>query len=205
MYRVFRAFFIGLYCVSSIASGTTAGPTDTIGNFGTVTYNVYRGERLNEEADYQELRSLGVQTVINLESLHEDDPGLCSHYGLNCVRFPIPLLGFPKLDKFFDYEMLEKAFQFLIDENHKNKKVYFHCHYGSDRTGALASAMTIRLNYCGDKSAHYDAGQVWEKVKSDLSAYGYHEALYKNLKSHIKSWVYSPPPWICAPPTESAE
>ena len=196
MYRVLRIVFI------SLVLSSTSFATSTIGNFGQVTGLVYRGERLNDEPDYQELARLGVKTIINLESLFEDDQKICSKYGISCTRFPIPLRGFPELDKNFDYKMLEKAFQFLIDENSRNKKVYIHCHYGSDRTGALVSAVTIRLNYCENKE-NYNADAAWDKVQSDLRTYNYHDFLYKKLKKNIKLWTYTPPDWICTHPTQS--
>ncbi len=196
MKYVWMIFFLAL-------SGIAYASNEPIGNFGVVAPNIYRGERLNEEADYQELQNLGVQTVISLEAILSDDQELCSKHGLNCVQFPISLLPLPYVDKLFDYEMLQKAFQFLIDQNQANKKIFFHCYHGSDRTGALASALTIRMNFCGKDN--YNADQIWTKVDQDLNTYGFHEFLYGDLKEHIYSWVYESPAWICAPPSESSE
>lgn len=167
----------------------------SIGNFGQVSENVYRGQRLDEESDFKELADLGVQTVISLERFHSEDPELCKEYGLHCVRFPLILLGLTDADKFFDYSIFQKAFQFLVDEEHQGRKVYIHCFYGKDRTGALSAAFTIRKNACGKEE--YNKDELWQKVDGDLQAYGFHNDLYPTLKGNIRSWVYELPSWIC--------
>ncbi len=167
-----------------------------IPNFGQVTENIYRGARLETEAQYQQLMSSGIQTIINLESLNQDDPKMCTKYHLKCEKFPIPIRPGQGGDRIFDYEMLKQAFQSLVNEINSGAKVYIHCHYGRDRTGSLAAAITIRKNLCSSENQDKDA--VWQKVQSDLTTYGFHFDWYNDLGNTIKSWVYTSPSWICS-------
>jgi len=169
-----------------------------IANLGQVSDHIYRGARLKKEVDYKELADLGVGTILSLERFNSDDEKLCEKYGLDCVRFPLILLGLPDADKFFDYAILKDAFQFLVEEVYKEHKVYIHCYYGKDRTGALVSAYTIRENACGKED--YNKDELWKKVEADLTTYGFHDALYPALKNNIRSWVYELPEWMCLPP-----
>ncbi|MBI2646765.1 MAG: dual specificity protein phosphatase family protein [Deltaproteobacteria bacterium] len=192
--------FVAAQCPFLISDSFAA-----IRNFGQVDDLIYRGARLrkgDKGADYKELADLGIGTILNLERFNSDDEGFCNKNGLTSVRFPLILLGLPDADKFFDYTVLEEAFQFLVDEVQKGHKVYIHCYYGKDRTGSLVSAWNIRKNACGKERYNKDdKDALWKKVEDDLTAYGFHDDLYPTLKNSIRAWVYELPSWICAPPT----
>ena len=173
-----KKIFLGIAFFNLMGVLAIAQTPESIGNFGMVVEHVYRGARLNEEADYKALADLGVNTVISLEKIRSDSQKLCKKYGLTCKKFPILLPGLPDVDKYFDYEMLKRAFQFLVQEVSEGETVYIHCFYGSDRTGALASAVTVRSYACGEKQKDYDPDAIWELVESDLTFYGFHDALY---------------------------
>ncbi len=165
-----------------------------IGNFGVVSKNIYRGERLDSEQDYIFLaKQLGVNTVVNLRYWHHEDKKLCQRYGLNCVDYSVMI--YPGLDLRFDYETLKAAFRFVLKERRAGKKVYFHCLHGSDRTGALASAIMIEERACG---VAFDKDRLWNFIQNNLQAYGFH-AVYGSLYKTIKSWVYdlNDNKWLC--------
>ncbi len=171
---------------------------DSIGNLGSVNDNIHRGEILDEESDYRQLSELGINTVVNLRAKKDpDNEAWCKKYNLNCTLYPINL-SYPGSDRRFNYEMLKKAFYFTLREVSESKKVYIHCHYGSDRTGALAAALTLREITCGKE---YNADETWEKIYQDLSHHNFHEHLFPTLLANIKSWVYDHPEWLCLDPS----
>ena len=200
MKKIFIRFFAAALFIAVHSAPLLSEPqSSSIRNFGQVNDFIYRGARLKKEADYKAVSELGVDTILSLERFNSEDQGLCKKYGLECVRFPLILLGLPDADEFFDYTVLQNAFQFLVDEVHRGPKVYIHCYYGKDRTGSLAAAFTIRENACGKE--RYNKDELWQKIESDLTTYGFHDDLYPTLKNNIRSWVYELPEWICRPPT----
>ena len=97
--------------------------------------------------DYRLLQPLGVDTVLNLEYFHNEDQDLCRKNSLRCAE--LPLMLFVGKDLSFDWQTFRKAFRFVLGERAAGKKVYFHCLHGSDRTGALATALMLRERACG--------------------------------------------------------
>ena len=168
---------------------------DTIPNFGQVSEKLYRGSRLTQPMDYEQLVFYGVHAVVNLENLHGDDLKLCSQYHLDCQAFPISIRPGVHGDRMFDYDMLEKALEFVVRSLNQGETVYIHCHYGKDRTGVLAAAWVIRENICLIPSSNKDL--LWQSVQADLLKYGFHFNWYTLLENSMKDWIYNPPPWLC--------
>ena len=149
---------------------------------------------MDEEDDYKFLKEkLNVDTVVNLRYLHSDNQKLCRKYNLKCVNYKI--LIFPGADTYLNLETLKEAFRFILDERKAGRKVYFHCAAGSDRTGALASAIMIRESAC---NKNFDKDILWKDVKATLDNYHFHH-IYKNLYKTIKSWVcnFEANQWLC--------
>lgn len=183
-----------IFCilVSSIAFGDIS-----IKNFGEVVPGVYRGARLSgHEKWYEELRGLGVNEIINLEDSVQDDEDLCQKNSLSCLQYPIHLSLYPGADANFDYEMLKRAFQEVLLLMESGEKIYIHCRAGSDRTGALASAVYIYKNGCGETVDH---SKLLKEIDEMLEQYNFHWFLYFNLKNAIEDWAKNPPDWICHP------
>jgi len=162
-----------------------------INNWGVVAEGIFRGEKLNNEADYSCLSAMGVKTVVNLRYFHEDRQKLCAKHGLNCVSYPIKLITGLN----FKYETLQKAFYFVLAERAAGRKVYFHCMHGSDRTGLLSAAIMIRDSACGKQ---FKADELWTTVDATLARHGFH-GIYGNLRKTAQSWVYDfeKNPWLC--------
>ncbi|MBI2609087.1 MAG: tyrosine-protein phosphatase [Deltaproteobacteria bacterium] len=174
--------------------GKTSLYAEPVKNFGVVTPFVYRGARVDSEDDFKFLNEQGIYTIINLRTkLHPDDNELCEKYNMKCAIFPILLLW--RTDKNFDYKMLQKAFAYLIKKTNKEEKVYIHCHYGSDRTGALSAAVTIRENACFQEE--YDAEALSKKITTDLKNHGFHRSAFPILYKTIQSWAFEIPQWVC--------
>lgn len=165
-----------------------------IGNMGIVSANIYRGSELEKEDDYKFLKKqLGVDIVVDLRYFERDDQELCRKYGLQCVQFPLALVILN--DAVFDWNTFRKAFRFVLDQRGAGKKIYIHCKHGSDRTGALASAIMIRERACGIK---FDKHVLWSEIDSTLKKYGFHN-IYPFLRHKIKDWVFEfeKNPWLC--------
>ena len=188
-----RAEYPGLPRVSEPEIILLTSPVD---NFGMVNENVYRGARLTKEEQYRYLhQEFGIKTIVSLEA-RSDDPALCSKkYDLKCVEYPLQLI--PGDDQNFDLKTFKTAYKFVLDETKTGRKVFVHCHYGSDRTGAMASAVTIRDKACNN--AGFDKNALWAEVDTTLDKYGFHQ-VYVSLHERIKSWVFdfeSNSDWIC--------
>ncbi|HNT98776.1 MAG TPA: tyrosine-protein phosphatase, partial [Elusimicrobiales bacterium] len=121
------------------------------------------------------------------------DQELCRRNGLRCAE--LPLLLFVGKDLSFDWGTFRKAFRFVLSERAAGRTVYFHCLHGSDRTGALAAALTLRERTCG---RNYDKAALKEEIDSALERHGFH-GRYAFLRSAIDGWVAEPAsqPWLC--------
>jgi len=96
-----------------------------------------------------------------------------------------------------DWDMFRAAYRRIISDRAAGKKVYFHCQHGSDRTGAMASAIKIRETACGRPS--FDRTQLWTAINNNLERYGFHSVFF-SLRSEIRSWVFDfekHSEWIC--------
>lgn len=181
----------------ALPAATAPSSAVPILNFGSISDGVFRGEYLNEEEDYRFLsEELGIATVVDLRYFHQDDPKLCARYRLNCVDFG--LLLFPAQDRVFDWDIFREAFHFVAEERQAGRKTYIHCRYGSDRTGALASALIIRDRACSAGGGAVDKDALWSLIDGTLSQYGFHH-IYGGLHTTIRSWVYDfeNNPWLC--------
>ena len=159
-----------------------------IKNFGNVGEWMYRGARLTDDIHYEFLRDLGVTTVIDMQWPLRDNQSLCKKYGLNCIYNPVILI--PEIDLYFDMKALKKAFKKTVDEFKVGKMIYIHCHFGSDRTGILASAFIVKQNMCAAQNPNDPLlrEKTMKSVEADLLKYGYNETYKKPLKE-MKTWI----------------
>ena len=111
------------------------------------------------------LKAMGIKTVINLRTLHSDRDEI----GTNAVhREEIPMTAW--------HPQQEEAVQFLkIATDPSRLPVLFHCHYGSDRTGTMCAVYRIAV-------------QGWTKEAAILEmkqgGYGFHE-----VWANLPKWV----------------
>lgn len=100
-------------------------------NFAQVSTNLYRGAQ-PEAAGFAALARMGVRTVVNLRSLHDDD--LRPEQGLREVRIPMRA-GDPELDDV-------KSFLRAVTAP-TNLPAFVHCRRGADRTGLMVASYRI--------------------------------------------------------------
>lgn len=163
-----------------------------IENLGTILNGAYyRGGKLEDEEAYMFLNNrLRVTTVISLRYSKRDDERLCRKYRLNCLYRGVKITI-----RKFDHEAFREAFRTTVRAGESGERVYIHCAHGSDRTGAMAAAITIRANAC---HRPFNKTALWNEIDADLEKHKFH-SIYRSLYKSIKSWVYNfeNNQWIC--------
>lgn len=103
----------------------------SIPEFHQVTPEIYRGGRPSM-SDLQYLKSIGVNTIINIESdkyAIEKEKNYALNLGLNWISSPMSMEAYPS------DEQLTYLEELLTGEN--NFPVFIHCKHGQDRTGLI--------------------------------------------------------------------
>ena len=126
------ALVLALAVLSVAQPGTdrrSANPR--IKNFGQVDKHLYRGAQ-PQGRDYADLAALGVKTVIDLQQDGEaGEQQEVEDAGMKFYRIPMSDKSWPSP---------EKAEQFLkLVNDPANQPVFFHCHGGRHRTGAMTA------------------------------------------------------------------
>jgi protein tyrosine/serine phosphatase len=157
-----------------VATGTARAGASTIGidNFGRIDATYYRGGQ-PQGGDYEELKSLGVKTIINLTSDDADpnEPAQAARLGLRYMAIPMTTHRAPtatQLDQFL-----------RIVNDPANQPVYVHCVGGRHRTGVMTAA--YRMSHDGwtpDRAfaemKQYNFGADFLHPEFKAFVYGYH-------------------------------
>lgn len=175
--------------------------TDTVtkspvSNFGRIGPNLFRGGQLRKHEDrFTFLQSVGVKNIINLQTFHsEDDPKLCSKYGMNCIRHSINPLANDWVHLKFDWANFKAAFADGKASLERGEGLYVHCYVGKDRTGALITALSIYPTICSGEP--YDAAELEKKIAESYEEFGVSLPM-RGLKAEVMSWAKKPPAWLC--------
>ncbi|MBI3831934.1 MAG: dual specificity protein phosphatase family protein [Planctomycetes bacterium] len=137
-----------------------------LNNFARLSPTFYRGQQPTAEG-VQELKKLGVRTIINLRVLHSD-------------RDEIAETGLAYEHIYFDplHPEDEDMVRFLQIVNDKNREPFFvHCKHGSDRTGTVCALYRIVMQGWSKEDAL--------KEMTD-GGYGFHEEFFQNLVRYIQ-------------------
>jgi tyrosine-protein phosphatase SIW14 len=117
--------------ISSIKHANVVLPSVHIKNFGQINENYYRGAQ-PEGQDYDNLKALGVKTVINLIKDGKGDEGATVQgMGMKYVHIPMTTGTPPTSDQI-------KQFLSLV-EDPANQPVFVHCVGGKHRTGVMTA------------------------------------------------------------------
>lgn len=134
-------------------------------NFYKVSDDVYRGAQ-PEKAGFQELKKMGIRTIVNLRSFHSD-------------RENIEKNGFAYehiYAKAWHPEDKEIVRFLRIVGDKKRTPVFVHCQHGADRTGIMVAAYRIAI--CG-----------WSKEEAiremTEGGFGFHP-IWENLIQYIR-------------------
>lgn len=146
MSTVHRFWLIGVLC-ACLAAPALAGPTAApatppvpakpveirgVKNFTRVSDNLYRGAQPTREG-YQELKKLGIKTIVNARS-SQSDLKLLKGLGLQYIHISCEASK-PQHD---DALVFMKVLQ-----DPANYPVFIHCRRGADRTGHLVGVYRI--------------------------------------------------------------
>ena len=101
-------------------------------NFYKVSEALYRGAQPSAEG-MQELKNMGIKTVVNLRTWHSD-LGKLGDTGLESIHIPMIAL-YPK------EEHVIRVLQLVTDKEYA--PVFVHCKHGADRTGIIVASYRI--------------------------------------------------------------
>jgi tyrosine-protein phosphatase SIW14 len=136
--------------ISSIKHANVVLPSVHIKNFGQINENYYRGAQ-PEGQDYDNLKALGVKTVINLIKDGKGDEGATVQgMGMKYVHIPMTTGTPPTSDQI-------KQFLSLV-EDPANQPVFVHCVGGKHRTGVMTAV--YRMTEDG-----WNADQAFSEMK----------------------------------------
>jgi protein tyrosine/serine phosphatase len=119
-----------------MAAAQTAQQADfsnvKIKNFGQMDERFYRGAQPKEK-DYESLKALGINTVIDLQAEPKDyEKRMVESLGMRYVNIPM-------VDKAYPTEQAVNAFLKLANDP-ATGKFFVHCAGGRHRTGAMGAA-----------------------------------------------------------------
>jgi protein tyrosine phosphatase (PTP) superfamily phosphohydrolase (DUF442 family) len=169
---VLLGFFLsGGYCLAEVTTETSAeevvqyewaSPIEREGlpNLHKVSEELYRGAQPTAEG-MQELKKLGIKTVINLRAFHSDRDEI-GETELDYEHIPIPAWRLKE----------EHVIQFLKLVTDKSRTpVFVHCMHGADRTGVMSAIYRIVIEGWPKEEA------IREMTKG---GFGFH-TIWKNL------------------------
>lgn len=119
-----------------------------IGNFGQMDERFYRGGRPKEK-DFAALKTLGIQTIIDLTDNTPEERGYAEAQGLRYVNIAIPDKKDPSAEQI-------DAFLKLVNDS-ETGKFYVHCAGGRHRTGVMGAIYRFN-NY------HWNFDQVYAEM-----------------------------------------
>jgi len=142
-----------------------------IENFGKVNDNYYRGSQ-PEAADFEQLKRLGIKTVIDLrKDFVEQAPEWARSAGMQYFNIPL------KASRAATEEQTNYFLSLVNDP--KNWPVYVHCKGGRHRTGALTAIYRITKD-----------GWTADQAYKEMKAYDFEHGLFGGPTAQ-KRFVYS--------------
>jgi protein tyrosine phosphatase (PTP) superfamily phosphohydrolase (DUF442 family) len=127
-------FAILLLSAAAFAKGeqSAAFPNVRIKNFGQMDERFYRGAEPKKTEDFQALKELGINTVIDLQAEPEpSERGNVESLGMRYVNIPMVDKAYPKPE-------WVAAFMKVVDDP-STGKFFVHCAGGRHRTGSMGA------------------------------------------------------------------
>lgn len=146
-----RAFFILFLSLFAASSPAAAKPRPKVPVLTPLNDWFYRGSE-PKEGDFAKLKEKGIRTVIDFRDKPKQvewEKKKLEALGMNYVNLPW-LITRP-----VEPELLDRFFEILDDP--KNRPVLFHCEYGRDRTGVMATLALMRYEGLSEKEARETA------------------------------------------------
>ena len=120
------------------------------------------------QKDIQELKKMGIKTVVNLRTDHDDEKQIA---GTGLQYFLIPMSP---------SDPQKKSFQQFLDiaTNPAMQPVFVHCRHGADRTGTAVALYRIKVQ-------GWDLQAALRELKE--GGYGFH-VVFEDLLKFIKEY-----------------
>lgn len=148
------------------------GPTP---NFGQVSEYLYRGAQPNR-AQYRRLKEFGIETIINLRELDNEDRWYLEGLGFNYIHLPTPDIG---------VNVTEQAIAFLRIVYNRNAKkipvpIFVHCQRGADRTGMFVACFRCII-------------QAWglEDAAQEMENFGFNQVVFVSAFDSLMQVIQS--------------
>lgn len=121
-------------------------------NFGQVNANLFRGAQPTSEG-FEQLSKMGVAIVVDLRDDGEAERAKVKKLGMQYVSIPSHC-----------YTSLDSSVAQFLDVVRKNpdKKIFVHCHVGTDRTGMMVAAYRMTQQ-----------GWTAEEARREMEAFGF--------------------------------
>jgi protein tyrosine/serine phosphatase len=151
-----RTLLVSLVVLLALVAATakdkqSAFPNVRIKNFGQMSERFYRGAQPKQE-DYQALKDLGVNTVIDLR----EDP--TAYEKRNTEALGMRYINIPMVDK--GYPESAQIEEFLkIANDPATGKFFVHCAGGRHRTGIMGAVYRFTVD-------HWNYDQVYSEMKN---------------------------------------
>ncbi len=161
----------GVQYAAQQATPAGVGSLAGVPNFGRVSGTLFRGGQPTEEG-FQALKKSGVAMVVNFR----DEPERIEKeryeveaLGLRYVSIPWSAWHDPSSQQVAEFLELLRA--------NPEKKIFVHCHHGSDRTGVMVATYRI-------------AFENWTPAAAieEMKAYHFHRFWMSHLKHYIESF-----------------
>lgn len=168
--RIWLSLFIGIVIsVSAYSQNINAEkiaiPGSELTNIYKIDSGVYRSEQPSD-TDFKALEKFGIREVLNLRNRHSDDD--------EAAGTKIKLHRLKMKAHSVNEEQLINALRIM-----RNRKgpIVFHCHHGSDRTGAVCAMYRIVFQGVSKQKAIHEMTR---------GGFGFHR-IYKNIIGIIEN------------------
>ena len=168
----FASLLIGLAGLTVSAQSSpdkNAFPGIKISNFGKLDDRFYRGSRPGKN-DFTALKSLGIDTIIDLTDNSPEERGLAEAAGLKYVNIAIPDKSYPTqaaVDEFLK-----------VSADPTTGKFYVHCAGGRHRTGDMGALYRF-ANY----------GWGYDKVMQEMKNFDFYESGHKDSLKFVVDYA----------------
>jgi len=137
-------------------------------NLFRVSSALYRGAQPDPKVTgFEELRKLGVKTIINLRSLHGESDEV-DEAGLQYERINFNPLTAPQDDE------IVRFLRVVTDPS--RTPAFVHCKHGADRTGTMCAAYRVVVQ-------GWPREDAVEEMKD--GGFGHHDELYASYRQYI--------------------
>src|SRR5437588_7281840 len=167
-------FAILLLSVAAAAKDeqSNAFPNVHIKNFGQMDERFYRGAEPKKPEDFQALKQIGVNTVIDLQAEPSStERGMVESLGMHYVNIPMVDKAYPKPESV-------AAFLKTVDD-HATGKFFVHCSGGRHRTGAMGAVY-----------GYEEYGWNYDQVYAEMKQYDFYTSWgHGDFKTFVEDYA----------------